>query len=319
MSETTSAACTKQTDDPLQATEQGSTPPLRDGVSASCIALPNGSWPTLLAYLQQRFTHVTEDEWRDRVERGDVLHAQDLSPIGVDTPYQPHIKLYYYRGLALEPRIPFEATVLFQDEHLVVVDKPHFLPVTPGGRYLQETLLVRLRRSLGIATLQPLHRLDRETAGLVLFGIRPQERDAYHALFRERKVAKRYEAIAPFRAGLQWPLTRSSRLVESDSFMRMVEVPGEPNAHTSITLLERRGDLARYALEPGTGQRHQLRVHMCALGLPIVGDQIYPVHLPERIENDYSRPLQLLAKTLEFNDPITKQDRSFKSRMDLRL
>lgn len=286
-------------------------PPTRDGVSASCIALPNGSWPTLLAYLQQRFKHVAADEWRRRIERGEVLHAQDLSPIEVDTAYRPHIKLYYYRCLENEPRIPFDETILFQDEHLVVVDKPHFLPVTPGGRYLFETLLVRLRRSLGIATLQPLHRLDRETAGLVLFGIRPQERDAYHALFRERKVAKRYEAIAPFRADLQWPLTRSSRLAESDSFMRMIEIPGEPNAHTSITLLEQRGDLARYALEPSTGQRHQLRVHMCALGLPIVGDQIYPVHLPERIDNDYNRPLQLLARKLEFSDPVTGQPRRF--------
>ena len=296
-----------------------SPPPARDGVGASCVSLPPGSWPTLLAYLQQRFAHVSAIEWRLRMQRGEVLDAQDLTPVDVDAAYRPHAKLYYYRSLPPEPRIPFDEHVLFQDELLVVVDKPHFLPVTPGGRYLQETLQVRLKRRLGIATLQPLHRLDRETAGLVLFGVRPQDRDAYHALFRDRQVSKRYEAIAPYRADLVFPMNHDSRLAEGDSFMRMAEVAGAPNAHTRISLLERRGELARYALEPSTGQRHQLRVHMCALGLPIVGDRIYPVHRPETVESDYSQPLQLLAKLLAFTDPVTGQPRQFESGLSLNL
>ena len=273
----------------------------------------------MLAFLEHRFVHVSAIEWRLRMQCGDVLDAQDLTPVDVTAAYRPHAKLYYYRSLPPEPRIPFDERVLFQDDLLVVVDKPHFLPVTPGGRYLQETLLVRLKRRLCLDALQPLHRLDRETAGLVLFGVRPQDRDAYHALFRLRQVNKRYEAIAPYRADLVLPVNRNSRLVEGDSFMRRVEAPGAPNAHTRITLLERRGALARYALEPSTGQRHQLRVHMCALGLPIVGDQIYPVHLPERIENDYSQPLQLLAKSLAFTDPVTDLARRFESGLSLSL
>ncbi len=271
----------------------------------------------MLAFLEQRFVHVSAIEWRLRMQCGDVLDAQDLTPVDVNALYRPHAKLYYYRSLPPEPRIPFDERVLFQDDLLVVVDKPHFLPVTPGGRYLQETLLVRLKRRLGVDSLQPLHRLDRETAGLVLFGLRPQDRDAYHALFRLRQVSKRYEAIAPYRADLVLPMHHNSRLVEGDSFMRRVEAVGEPNAHTRISLLERRGALARYSLEPSTGQRHQLRVHMCALGLPIVGDRIYPVHLPEAEENDYSQPLQLLAKTLVFTDPVTGMPRRFESGLSL--
>lgn len=290
--------------------------PARDGVSPSCIALPPGDWPTVLAFLQQRFAHVAADDWRERMQRGEVLDAQGLT-LAPGAGYRPHAKLFYYRSLAAEQPIPFEEQILFQDELLVAVDKPHFLPVTPGGRYLQETLLVRLRRRLGLDGLQPLHRLDRETAGLVLFSVRPDSRDAYHALFREREVSKSYEAIAPWREDLPLPLTRSSRLAEGDSFMRMQEVPGEPNAHTRISLLQRQGGLARYRLEPETGQRHQLRVHLCALGLPIVNDQIYPVHQPELAENDYRRPLQLLARTLEFKDPVSGQARRFDSGLRL--
>lgn len=290
--------------------------PTRDGVSPSCIALPPGDWPTVLAFLQQRFAHVAADDWRRRMERGEVLDAQGLA-LAPEAGYRPHARLFYYRSLAAEQPIPFEEQILFQDELLLAVDKPHFLPVTPGGRYLQETLLVRLKRRLGLAELQPLHRLDRETAGLVLFSLRPGTRNAYHALFREREVSKCYEAIAPWREDLQLPLTRSSRLAEGASFMRMQEVEGEPNAHTRISLIERRGALARYRLEPETGQRHQLRVHLCALGLPIVNDQIYPAHQPELAENDYRRPLQLLARTLAFTDPVSGEKRCFESGLRL--
>jgi len=290
--------------------------PARDGVSPSCIALPPGDWPTVLAFLQQRFAHVAAGDWRERMERGEVLDAQGLT-LGPDATYRPHAKLFYYRSLPAEQPVPFEEQILFQDELLVAVDKPHFLPVTPGGRYLQQTLLVRLKRRLGLDELQPLHRLDRETAGLVLFSVRPDDRNAYHALFRAREVSKCYEAIAPWRDDLRLPMTRSSRLVEGESFMRMREVAGEPNAHTRISLLECQGGLARYRLEPETGQRHQLRVHLCALGLPIVNDQIYPVHQPEMAENDYSRPLQLLARTLAFTDPVNGQPRRFESGLRL--
>ena len=283
----------------------------------SCIslpALPAGAWPQVIDFLADRFPLVPRHEIAARMQRGDVVdeHGVFISP---DRRYQSHLKLFYYRDIPAEMRIPFDEVVLFQDNYLVVVDKPHFLPVTPGGRYLQETLLVRLKRKLGIDTLAPMHRIDRETAGLVLFTKQPATRGKYQHLFSQKMVTKRYQAIAGVRDDLDFPLVHRSRLVEADHFMRMREADGEPNAETAIELLESNGLHARYRLRPRTGKKHQLRVHMAALGLPILNDQIYPHHLSraEIESNDYSRPLQLLAEYISFADPVTGQERCFES------
>ncbi len=292
--------------------------PTRDGVGASCVALPAGTWPSLLDFLAQRFLGITRSEWQARMQRGDVTTEQGTA-LAPDAPYEPHRKVHYYRSLPPEPRIPFDEVVLFQDDHLLVADKPHFLPVTPSGRYLQETLLVRLKRKLGLDTLAPVHRIDRETAGLVLFSLRPHTRGAYQGVFRERAARKCYEAIAPWRADVVLPHTRRSRLVEAEHFMQMREVPGEPNAETAIELLEVQGPLARYALRPLTGLRHQLRVQMAGLGLPLLNDRIYPTLQPDEATPDLARPLQLLARSLAFTDPVTGEPRAFESLQRLRF
>jgi len=202
--------------------------------------------------------------------------------------------------------------VLYRDAHLLVADKPHFLPVIPSGKYLHETLLVRLKHRLGLDDLVPIHRIDRDTAGLVLFSINPATRNIYHALFRDHVVDKYYEAIAPWNPDLPWPLTRRSRIGSAPHFMQQTELDGAPNSWTEIAPLEVHGDWARYALRPHTGLRHQLRVHMAALGLPIAGDGIYPVLTPEAAP-DYARPLQLLAQAIAFTDPISGQAQRFAS------
>ena len=285
--------------------------PTRHGVSPSCVGLPAGDWPTFTDFLVQRFPALERSVWLDRMAAG--LVADEFGDLVTpDRPYRGHMRLYYYRALAAEPAIPFEAAVLFQDEHLVVADKPHFLPVTPSGSYLQETLLVRLKNQLGIDSLIPIHRIDRETAGLVIFCVQPTERDAYQALFRRHEISKRYEAIAPWRAELWFPLRRQSRIVGGEPFFRQMEVPGEPNSDTLVDVLHTQGGLARYALTPVTGKKHQLRVHMNALGMPILNDRIYP--LVVATPDDYACPLQLLAKSISFVDPITVQARRFNSR-----
>lgn len=292
--------------------------PTRNGVGPSCIVLPPGHWQKLIDFLVERFDTIPREEIAARMLRGDVLDALGV-PIPPEHPYQPHQKLYYYRSIEIETPIPFEEVVLFQDEYLMAVDKPHYLPVTPGGRYLQETLLVRLKRKLGTDTLAPVHRIDRETAGVVLFTLKPETRGQYQALFSERVVTKSYQAIAPWKGDLTLPMTYRSRLVEADHFMRMQEVEGEPNSETGIELLERQGSLARYRLLPVTGKKHQLRVHMAALGMPILNDQIYPHHLSksEIEKDDFSNPLQLLAESIAFRDPFTGQEREFGSRQRL--
>ena len=300
-------------------------PPNRNGVGPSCVTTPPGPWLTVTEFLVQRFPGVTRDAWLARLARGDVIDVLGCA-VSSQCPFAPHRKLFYYRSLPPETPIPFKEVVLYRDNYIVVVDKPHFLPVIPSGRYLQETLLVRLKRSLGIDTLAPVHRIDRDTAGLVLFTLQPSTRGAYHALFREHRVYKRYEAIAAMRPDLIFPLTRRTRLVPSDtSFMQMIESEGTPNAQTRIELLESKDGLARYGLQPLTGQKHQLRVHLAALGIPILNDRIYP-HLTAESSSDvvdtelqYREPLQLLAQSLSFTDPFSGALREFESERRLHL
>ena len=279
------------------------------------MALPPGPWRTICDFLIDRFPAVSVATWQARMQQGDLVDEQGVA-VTPQQPYRSGIRLYYYRSIPNERRLPFDEVVLFQDELLVVADKPHFLPVTPGGRHLQETLLVRLKRRLGIATLAPLHRLDRETAGVVVFAVQPDTRGAYQALFAQRQVTKHYEAIAPWRPELRFPLTHRSRLVQDDHFLRMREVPGEPNAETLLDVLEVPGNFARYRLTPLTGRTHQLRVHCAALGMPIVGDRMYPTLLPADTD-DHAQPLRLLARSIGFVDPISGSPRWFDSRQQL--
>lgn len=284
---------------------------MRDGVGPSCVGLPAGPWTTMLDFLVQRFPGVAAEVWQQRLLQGDVVDEQGTQ-VTPERAYQPDLHLYYYRSVPDEVPIPFEEAVLFQDEHLVVADKPHFLPVVPSGGYLQQTLLVRLKRRLGLADLVPLHRIDRDTAGLVLFSVQPATRGIYQGLFRQHSMGKTYQATARWDRTLPWPLRRETRIGDSAHFMQQQELPGPPNAITLIQPLAVHGNLARYQLQPVTGHRHQLRVHMNALGLPILGDGIYPTLTPEGHTNP-ALPLQLLAQALEFTDPLSGLVRRFES------
>jgi tRNA pseudouridine32 synthase/23S rRNA pseudouridine746 synthase len=218
--------------------------------------------------------------------------------------------------------VPFGIAVVHRDDTLLVVDKPHFLATIPRGRHIVETALVRLRRELDLPALSPAHRLDRATAGLLMFVVRPELRGAYQTLFRDRRVRKTYEAIAPYDPALELPRTVRSRIVKERGVICAAEVPGPVNAVTQVELLEHRdvpgtGPLGRYRLAPETGRTHQLRVHMAGLGVPILGDDLYPV-LTEKPLHDFTRPLQLQATTLEFRDPVTGEERRFRSRLALR-
>ncbi len=289
--------------------------PVRDGISPSFAWLPHERWDSLGAYLAHRFPMVSADSWRDRMQRGDVVDEQGRA-VSYDDPFRGGACLFYYRERVGEMPIPFDEVILYQDEQLLVVDKPHFLPVTPGGRFLHETLLVRLKRKTGIETLTPVHRLDRETAGVMLFSVDPSTRSLWQSLFRFRQVHKVYEAFAPWRDDLTLPLELSSRIERDEQFFRVREVDGEPNAFTRIELIERRGDHALYRLMPATGKMHQLRIHMNSLGIPIINDGFYPVALPCK-GDDFSSPLKLLARSLAFRDPLSGEQRHFESQRTL--
>ena len=296
-------------------------------MTPSRLQLPPGAWSTVLDCLCDRFPAIGRDAWIDRFERGRVLDALG-DPLALDAPYRIGAEVRYFREVVDEPAIPFAESVLHVDEHLVVADKPHFLPVTPAGGFVRETLLARLVQRLGNADLVPLHRIDRDTAGLVLFSASPATRAAYQALFRERRIRKHYEAIAPALPGVSFPLLRMSRLEPGTPFFRMREVDGAPNSETRIAVLERKragedigiddGGAAhwRYALEPVTGRKHQLRVHMAALGAPIANDRWYP-QAGEVVADDHARPLKLLARRLAFRDPLSGEHHEFESTLHI--
>ena len=288
---------------------------MRDGVAPSYLWLPEGQWPGMLAFLVARYPQISAAQWLDRMARGEVVDGEG-AVLGPDSAYRRGMRIFYYRELERETPIPFQEAILFQDEHLVVVDKPHFLPMTPGGRFVQETLLTRLKKNLDCAELTPIHRLDRETAGVVIFSRQVASRGAYQSLFQRREVHKTYEALAPALAERDFPFTYRSRMVEGTQFFLMREEEGEPNSETVIDVIERRGELNLYRLQPHTGRKHQLRVHLAAMGIPIVNDAFYPVALPCK-EDDMSQPLQLLARAIDFTDPLSGAPRRFESRRSL--
>ncbi|MGW7525163.1 pseudouridine synthase [Streptomyces sp. NPDC054783] len=287
--------------------------PQRNGVDPVRVRLPyGGTWATVREHLVERLTGAPPGMVESMFDSGLIVGA-DGRGVAPDAPYEPGMYVWFHRELPAEVPVPFPVEVVHQDAHIVVADKPHFLATTPRGSHVTETALARLRRELGIPTLSAAHRLDRLTAGLVLFTVRPEERGAYQTLFRDRRVRKEYEAIAPYDRSLALPRTVRSRIVKERGVQAAREVEGEPNAETYIESAGQRGGLARYRLVPATGQTHQLRVHLSALGVPVLGDPLYPEVTAPVPAGDFRRPLQLLARRLEFTDPVTGAEHTFAS------
>lgn len=289
---------------------------MRNGLNASRLYLPNENWPDLLSFLQHRFPFLSDELIRQRLDAGDIVDEAGVAQTVV-SPFKPDSWLWYYREVEAETVVPFEVEILYQDELLVVVDKPHFLASVPAGKYLQETALVRLKAMLDEPEISPLHRLDKDTAGVLVFCRQKKWRGVYQQLFQAGQMSKVYEAVAPVDSELAFPLVRESRIEKSEQYFKMQEVAGEPNSRTRIELLSAGSQFGHYRLFPESGKKHQLRVQMNALGVPICNDSYYPVLLPEKREPDYSKPLQLLASRLKFVDPVTQEARCFESRREL--
>jgi len=280
------------------------------------IRLPKLASPpsTILRFLCEHFSRVDKAIWIARVAAGKV-RCDDDSTVNTTTPYQHGITVFYFREVETEEEIPFQEKIIFQNEHLLVADKPHFLPTTPAGQSVNECLLYRLQECTGIDELAPLHRLDRETAGLVLFSKVRAERQLYSRMFAAGKIERKYRALARISSGSvvegrEWLV--ENRLEAGTPWFRMKIVPGVVNASTQISLKNVREGLGLFELEPQTGKKHQLRVHMMSLGFPILNDEFYP-ELKLRSSGDYSSALQLLASEIHFRDPITKTEMFFAS------
>jgi tRNA pseudouridine32 synthase/23S rRNA pseudouridine746 synthase len=278
--------------------------PVRDGLGPARVRLRGGA---VLVELANRFGEAAAAK---------VLAGEVVTPDGVAvtaaTVMPPGSHVYLYRDLRDEVEVPFPVPVLYRDDHIVVVDKPHFLATMPRGRHVAQTAVVRLRRELDLPELSPAHRLDRLTAGVLLFTARREVRGAYQTMFARGAVRKTYLARAGVDPNLRFPRVVWSRIDKRRSQLQAVERPDSPNAET---LVEHLGD-GLYRLTPRTGRTHQLRVHMASLGLPIHGDPLYP-NVIDAAADDFSQPLQLLAHRLEFDDPVTGRRREFVSRRTL--
>lgn len=284
----------------------------------SIVTMPKAEkpYPSILAFLSRRFPAISSAIWEKRISEGKVLDDSSQS-ITLDTKYTPLKRLFYFREVSAEPVIPFAEKILFLDDEILVACKPHFLPVTPGGRYVEECLLNRLRRSTGIEELAPLHRIDRETAGIVLFSVNRGTRGRYGELFMNGRVEKTYQAISACEESQKtasWDI--ENRMERGEPWFRMKIAPGRVNARSSINLLEVKGDRARFILYPKTGKTHQLRIHMSTLGFGILNDRYYPELKPESQDN-FDTPLQLIAKSVRFKDPLSGQQREFISEREL--
>ncbi|MDO4897216.1 MAG: pseudouridine synthase [Moraxella sp.] len=289
---------------------------LINGVSASKICLPTLANPpkTVFEFLCGRFAHIDKNTWQQRFADGLVLSGE--LRLSVHSPYVAGQVVWYYRHVTDETVVPFYHQVVFENDDILVVDKPHFLTVSPAGRYVEQTLLTRLKQETNNAHLSPLHRLDKDTAGLILISKNPATRHLYHELFARCRIRKVYHAIAPA-CDMPEPIELSLHLERGEPFYVMRVNPDKPaNTHTTISLLETRGDWAKYELIPTTGKLHQLRVHLNHIGLPICHDPFYPV-VRHRQADDFSPPLQLLAKELSFTDPITGKVCHFCSSLSL--
>lgn len=294
--------------------------PPRHGLQAAWVRTPdrgreNPAWVTMRDFLLERL--AAEAPVDDMLAAGRFVDASGRA-IDADEPYQPHTFLWFHRDRRDEPVVPFDLEVLHVDDRIVVVDKPGFLSTIPRGRHVMQSVVVRVRDDLGLPEASPVHRLDRLTAGVLVLTTRREWRGVYQQLFETREVAKTYEALAGVRDDLTFPLTVRNHLVKERGNLQVRVVPDrEPNAETFIELIDVMGDVGRYRLTPTTGKTHQLRAHLAGLGLPILGDPLYPDVLDVSID-DFSTPLALLAKELSFTDPVDGSVRRFVSRQPLR-
>lgn len=269
------------------------------------------AWPGMAPWLRARLG--------ERVDVTALLAARrfvydDLRPVTPDDPYRPHTFVWFHRDLPDEAAVPGELPVVLRDDRIVVVDKPAFLSTIPRGQHVRQSVVVRLRKELGLPELSPLHRLDRVTSGLLVLATRRRWRAPYQRLFETGAVSKTYLALAPHAPGLDLPRVVRDHVSKPRGGVRAEVVPGAPvNAETLVELERRRGEHNTYRLTPRTGRTHQLRLHLCGLGIPIVDDPLYPVDRHVALD-DVRHPLQLLAAELAFTDPVDGTARHVVSR-----
>lgn len=292
--------------------------PQRFGLDAARIRTPQvvtgaAPWTTLRAHLHDRLTKVDNLRIDAMLTAGNYVDDAG-DPFPIDAPFVPDQVIWFHRDLPDEVRVPFDIEVLHADDRIVVVDKPHFLATIPRGQHIVQTVLVRMRAELDLPALAPAHRLDRATAGVLMLTTERRWRGNYQNVFRDRLAHKTYLAVAACRDDLTFPSTVRSHIVKERGVLQAQEFDDRPpNSQSLVELVERRGKRALYRITPRTGRTHQIRLHMARLGVPILNDPFYPLII-DVPRDDFRAPLQLLAESLSFQDPIDGSTRQFVTR-----
>ncbi|MBV7296105.1 hypothetical protein KRX51_09300 [Corynebacterium sp. TAE3-ERU12] len=286
--------------------------PIRDGLNASRVRCPEPG-ATALALITaavegQQHRHPDDDAAAIARRFADGLVVDNKGrAVAPHQPLKPGTDLWFYRIPAPEPQIAGPMPIIYSDADLVIVDKPPFLATTPRGRHITETALVRLRRHLDEPDLVPAHRLDRLTSGVLVFVRRPEARRTYQQLFTTPgAVLKIYEALAPTPPT---PICDGTEIATRQDKVRGVlqafTVPGQPNARTvieSVRPLAEDPQVAVWRLRPLTGRTHQLRLHLCELGCPIIGDPLYPT-VSAVADEDPTQPMHLVCREMRLTHP----------------
>lgn len=267
-------------------------------------------WPTMRDWLVAKLAPSPEDV--DALLADGTFVDDAGRPLTGREAYRPHTFVWFHRTLRDEVEVPGELRVIHRDERIVVLDKPHFLSTIPRGRHVVQSAVVKARLMLELPELSAAHRLDRGTAGVLLMTTQKRWRAAYHSIFTARTARKVYHAVAPFDPTLTFPRRVESHLVKRVGTLQAETLDEEPNAFTDISVLDVRDGLALYEVRPLTGKTHQIRAHFNQLGIPLLGDPLYPV-VRETPIDDFSTPLRLLAHSLEFSDPVDGSLRRFES------
>jgi 23S rRNA pseudouridine1911/1915/1917 synthase len=277
-----------------------------------------GAGQTLLDYYCQNYQHSSREEWQDRILAGQILiNQQTANP---ETILKKGQQLTYQRSPWEEPDVPLDFATLYEDADLMIIAKPSGLPVLPGGGFLQNTLLYQLQQRYPQEMPVPIHRLGRGTSGLMLIARSSLAKSKLSQQMRDHQIRKIYRAlIGPSELPTEFTINQAIGKIPHPIFGYLYgATPTGKFAQSDCRVLEKNSTKTLLEITILTGRPHQIRIHLAAIGYPLLGDPLYDVGGVAKITNldlKISVPSDcgywLHAHQLGFIHPSTSKNLSF--------